>query len=1258
MKNDASALARLPQFRDPSLGALLARADHCRNRGELLEAEAACRQALAISPDLAEAEHQLGLIAHHRGRLGEAVEFLRLAARHAPDNALFHSNLGEMLRQSGQMKQAVDQNRRATEIDPSSATAWSNLGAALYELKDFEASADAHRKAIQADPNFALGHCNLGNTLHGLKRNQEAIACYRRAVAIDPNLVDGWGNLATALHHNGDYDEAMAASRRAMALWPEHANARSGLGMLLLMRGDFAEGWAEYEWRLKSSERKGPRFPENPWRGDSLVGKHIYVQAEQGFGDTLQFVRYIPLLARRAGKVSLRVHQQLAGLVRENLPGVDVFGDRGEPAPFDCDIALMSLPYYFGTRYETIPAEVPYLRAPAAALTRWRGRFDAMKGLKAGLIWGGNPEHVNDGRRSLDIKHLAPLLKVPGVSFASLQFGPRAADLKKLGRDGKAVLDLSTELGDFADTAGAFSGLDLIISIDSSGAHLAGALGKPIWVLVSDVADWRWRLEREDNAWYPNARLFRQKTGEAWSSVVARMVEALRAAAADPAQLTPFLADGARRAETAAAIIEAETARANQRQAAAPTRNAGQLFAMAEQKRRGRQLAEALDLYAEAEALEPQNAEAAHMQGIVAYESGQLSQAIGHMRRATALAPAEALYHANLGEMCRLAGLPQDAVAEGTRAVELNPANAGAFSNLGIALFDLGRYSEALERIDQALALQDNFAMGHSNRGNALQRLKRFKEAEAAYRRSLDLEPGYADAWNNLGTCLRELKLFDEAEAAYRRALAMKPHDPDILDSLALALKDLERFDEAAETFRAALAIEARNEKIYVHFASMLIERHQTDECEALAARALALNPGNHDAINLMGRVCFDREMLEQSIGYFQRALALKPDLADAHNNMGNALKEIGKLDEARESFRKALEIDPDVAGVYVNLADSMKFKPGDPYLARMEVMAAKTEGMSPTDRSQIDFALGKAYADIKDFPRSFRHLLRGNAAKRAQIAYDEKAALAYFDRIEEVFSRDLVVKKSGGGDPSTRPIFVLGMPRSGTTLVEQIIASHPMAHGAGELMALHETVGAAAARGPAFPEIMNSMVAAGLGRLGADYLQRMRKIAPDGIVVTDKMPSNYYYVGLIHLALPNAKIVHTIRDPIDNCISCFSKLFSAEQNHTYDLGELGRYYRRYEQLMAHWRRVLPPGAFLDVRYEDVVADVEGEARRILAHCGLPWDERCLNFHETDRPVRTASATQVRQPIYNNAVGRWRVYEEFLAPLLEALGAR
>jgi len=325
-----------------------------------------------------------------------------------------------------------------------------------------------------------------------------------------------------------------------------------------------------------------------------------------------------------------------------------------------------------------------------------------------------------------------------------------------------------------------------------------------------------------------------------------------------------------------------------------------------------------------------------------------------------------------------------------------------------------------------------------------------------------------------------------------------------------------------------------------------------------------------------------------------------------------------------------------------------------------MQALAAKPDGLSATDRLRLDYALGKAYADFRDHSSAFKHWASGASAKRSQLAYDENAAFAFFEAIERVFTTELVQAKSGWGDPSQAPIFILGMPRSGSSLVEQILASHPAVYGAGELRTFNDVV--LSVRDPdgaaiPYPDFVPALDPASSKLLGSRYVSMLRALAPTtGERVTDKMPANYFFVGLIHLLLPNATIIHTIRNAVDTCFSCFSTLFVRDQNHTYDLGEIGRYYKRYERLMAHWRRVLPPGRFLDVNYEELVEDLDGQARRLLEYCGLPWDERCLEFHRTERPIWTASTMQVRQPIYKSSIGRARAYEAFLAPLIASLG--
>jgi tetratricopeptide (TPR) repeat protein len=583
---------------------------------------------------------------------------------------------------------------------------------------------------------------------------------------------------------------------------------------------------------------------------------------------------------------------------------------------------------------------------------------------------------------------------------------------------------------------------------------------------------------------------------------------------------------------------------------------------------------------------------------------------------------------------------------------------------LGVILFQRGDPAAAVEQIDRALKGKPNDVVALNNRGNALHALQRFDEALANYDRALALRPDYTDALCNRGAALHELKRYDEALAASDRIIALQPDCAEAHSNRGNTLRALGRYDEAVEACDRGLALRPDYTDALCNRGAALHELKRYDEALAASDRIVALQPDRAEAHSNRGNTLRALGRYDEAVEACDRALALQPDLVDAYVNMGSVLNDLGHLPEAQEAYVEALRLDPSLAGVYVHLADSKTFEPGDPHLSAMKALAAKTEGLAKPDRMQLDFALGKANADLKDYGRSFEHLLAGNAAKRATISYDENAAFALFDQIETVFSRELIAKKSGCGDPSTLPIFVIGMPRSGTTLIEQIIASHPQVHGAGELQTLNDiilTVRGANGDTTPYPQFIPALGDSALRQIAVRYVAELRALTVkngqiNSAFVTDKMPSNYFFVGLIHLALPNAKIVHTVRDPVDTCVSCFSKLFSGEQTYTYDLGELGRYYRRYEQLMDHWHRVLPTNRILDVCYEDVVADLEAQARRVIAYCGLPWDDGCLSFHKTDRPIRTASATQVRQPIYKNAVGRWRVYEEHLGPLLTALG--
>ncbi|HEY3910882.1 MAG TPA: sulfotransferase [Stellaceae bacterium] len=552
------------------------------------------------------------------------------------------------------------------------------------------------------------------------------------------------------------------------------------------------------------------------------------------------------------------------------------------------------------------------------------------------------------------------------------------------------------------------------------------------------------------------------------------------------------------------------------------------------------------------------------------------------------------------------------------RAVLQNdPGHLQAMFNLGLVCVRRGAVENAIELFRRAVAQKPDFAEAHNALGIALRLAGQQEAALAHYAAALAVKPGYAEVENNFGLALQALGRHADAVEHYRNALALAPDYFEAENNIGAALRALHRHPEAVEHYRNALALKP----------------HSANAHNNLGVALQLL--GQHDA----------------ALGEFEQALALDPNLAAAWHGRGTVQRTLGRLDEARQAIEQAIALAPRRAEFYRSLAETRRFTTDDRHFALIEALARDIATLPEDDRIHLHFALGKVYADLDDHDRAFGHLLEGNALKRAQVAYDEAAVMAYFDRIRALFNSGVMQERAGAGDPSPVPVFIFGMPRSGTSLVEQILASHPLVHGAGELGDFELAVAALGGGDGVPPDIGG----AELRRIGAHYLAAVRPRAPTARHITDKMPANFRFAGLIHLALPNARFVHLRRDPVDTCLSCFSLLFGGEQPYAYDLAELGRFYRAYEKLMAHWRAVLPPGVMLEVRYEELVADFEPQVRAILAHCGLEWHDSCLDFYKTERPVHTASATQVRRPLYRSSVGRWRPADAVLRPLLDAL---
>jgi hypothetical protein len=479
----------------------------------------------------------------------------------------------------------------------------------------------------------------------------------------------------------------------------------------------------------------------------------------------------------------------------------------------------------------------------------------------------------------------------------------------------------------------------------------------------------------------------------------------------------------------------------------------------------------------------------------------------------------------------------------------------------------------------------------------------------------------------------------------------------NVLCNEAFALHGAGQLAEAVDRYQQILLLKdipvIRN-----NLGHALAEQGQFDAAIAQYRRAVELKPDYPEALCNWGGALSRLDRIDDAEAKFRRAIAVNPRLAGAHHNLAVVLKERGQLDDARRAAQRAIKLAPRNTAYYEHLAALRPFAAGDRYVRGLEDLAKDCAKLSAAEQAHLHFALARAYQDTGRFEDAFVQWLAGNRAKRGQIAYDEAAELGLMDRVRAQFAPEFMHARKGAGDPSRLPVFIVGMPRSGTTLIEQILASHPQVFGAGELDLFEQTVHEIRGAMPAprlFPEMAPDLSADLCHVLGARYRRKLAERAPQAARITDKMPGNFLFAGLIHLSLPNAIIIHATRDPLDTCVSCFSTLFSRGQTYSYDLAELGRYYRQYRALMAHWHHVLPPGRILDVRYEDLVDDLAGAARRIVAHCGLAWDARCLDFHRTERPVRTASASQVRKPVYKSSVGRWLRYERFLAPLLAGL---
>jgi len=637
----------------------------------------------------------------------------------------------------------------------------------------------------------------------------------------------------------------------------------------------------------------------------------------------------------------------------------------------------------------------------------------------------------------------------------------------------------------------------------------------------------------------------------------------------------------------------------------------------------GGDLDQAQGLYEDILRHKPDHAEALHMLGLVAHQQGRNEDARNFIAAAIAADDQNAFFHNNLGEVLRVLGEAEEAARCYRAAIALQPNYPQAHNNLGLVLFMLGDAQASVEEFNTALAIDGSAEGTHNNLGVVLEAMGRLGDAIACFRRSLELSPEQAEVNNNLGAAL-----YAQGE-----------------------------FEQAEHYLIAAARIDSSIANVPYNLSRLYLDQGKFDAAMSAARQAIQTNPRFPDYYVSLGAVQRAVGELEESLNTLRAAIAIDPAHALALNDMGVCLLVLGRFDEAESSLRRALDAEPRLAMAHENLARARRFGEEDrKQIDYVETLSAAAN-LSDEERAHLHFALGKMLDDIGEYQRAFEHFDAGNALAHKGTQFDVGAGRSFVERSRATFDTDFVQQASALGNPSDAPIFIVGMLRSGTTLIEQILASHPLVYGAGELeyfrVLASQLPGRLGGSQP-YPECVKSLDADTAEMLSNGYLDRIRERMGEAKRFTDKNPLNFEHLGLIMLMFPNARIIHCRREPTDLCLSIYFQHFSERLEFPYSFADIAEYHRQYEQLMAHWHSVFP-GRIHDVQYESLVEDLETVGRGMVAYLDLEWDENCLEFHRTTRPVGTASHWQVRQPIYSGSVGRWRHYEPFIAELRAAL---
>ncbi len=877
------------------------------------------QEFLKSKPDSPLCQRELGRIFLRGKNYKLAISWLQKAARLNPDDFETYNLLGQSLFLSKKYSAARKAYLIAKQLRPDIPETYLKIGFILEEQKDFVSAERIYKELLEKYPRYLEAYNKLGLLYKQVGKLETAESIFRQGIQLDPGFIRFYGNLGNVLQKQGKYQAALIQYEKALKEKPDYHEALFSRGLIHLLHGDFEKGWRDYEhrWHLQEAQEFAVEGPL--WKGNRLPKASLLVWAEQGFGDTIQFSRYLPWVGPKVGQLTLACHRSLHRLF-ESVQGVDkiIDIDNHSQFPFDYQIPLMSLPKNFKSNRDSIPNKTPYLEAPKKAYQKIVPRINTSKDrFNIGIVWAGNIKNTNDYNRSCKLEHFELLDNVKGVQLYSIQKGAAVQDLRE--RSFSNIIDLDDLISDFGDTAAIINQLDLIITVDTAVAHLAGALDKPVWTLIPFYPDWRWMLDREDSPWYPSMRLFRQSSPGNWKVVFQKVRSELNR---ELKKQTSFRLEELTELEKMiqrGALKPAETALCQYLEKNKKTAHAHYLLSLI--KHQYQDFPRALKCIKLAVELDPQNVDYLIRLGHYYFDLGQIDKAEHTFLKVLILDPGSYTAYLMIGKILETKQEGPQANFYFEKALECNREDWEPYYYLGKYHFFNKNMNEALHYLQKAGQQNPKYVNIHVLIGLSYKYLKQYDKAIDQFKRALRLKPGSAEVYNNLANVYNHMGNIALAEENYLKSIQLNQDYYLSYFNLGRLYHKQNDLKRAASAYQKTLAIKPDFLGALNNYSSILVAKKELKKALRVALKAIKLYPQNPHINNTLGIIYNHMGHYQQAKAYYRKALTFKPNFIAAHSNLGSTYFNLRQFDKALTYGNKAIELDPQHAEAHWNRA-------------------------------------------------------------------------------------------------------------------------------------------------------------------------------------------------------------------------------------------------------------------------------------------------------------------------------------------------